>query len=242
LLQLESFLSETDAGRAQRTLLTLDRHGFAGLVLTGGFAVETHCLLAGLGHIMRPLVDVDFLVDGFEQIPRSMSDDFLFRHIHPHDPPAKTLLQAVDQKTSVRVDVFRAYGAETKRAIKLKIFGTTRWVIGCEDLAARAARLSLDLAQDKPVPAKYARDFLRLLSAVETRNVEPIWDEHRKPDHPATFGEASSLLTELIPARGHLQGPIVYSVDVESACPRCEPTANFPLADPRQMLSLIGYC
>jgi hypothetical protein len=241
-VRFESFLSATDAKRAQIALRTLDRHGFAELVMTGGFAVETHRVLGGRQPIARPLVDIDFLVDRFEQIPRSMSGDFLFLHVHPYDPPAKTLLQAVDQETSVRVDVFGAYGSETERAIKLDIFGSPRRLITRQDLVARAARLSLDLVRNKPVTGKYTRDFLRLLPLVEAKDVEQIWPEHRKPDHPTTFAEASSLLTELIPARADLQGSPVYSVDAERPCPRCESTASFPLANRHRMLTLLGYC
>jgi tartrate dehydratase beta subunit/fumarate hydratase class I family protein len=55
---------------------------------------------------VRSLNDIDFIVDSFEHIPQSLAGEFLFRHVHPFDPPGKTLVQSIDPETMVRVDVF----------------------------------------------------------------------------------------------------------------------------------------
>lgn len=55
--------------------------------------------------------DIDFVTDSFDCIPESLADDFLFRHVHPFDPPGKTILQFIDAESALRVDVFRACGA-----------------------------------------------------------------------------------------------------------------------------------
>jgi hypothetical protein len=239
---LDSFLSPADDKRAQRTLQKLNRHGFAALVLTGGFAIELHRIRRGFSPMLRPLHDIDFLADTFGAIQTSLRSEFLFLHVHPNDPPAKTLLQSVDPEMTVRVDVFRAYGDEMKRAISVDAFGETVRVIGLEDLVARTARLSMDLASNTTMPAKHARDFLRLLPLVETEAVERVWQEHRKPGHATSFIETANRLTHLIHSRPDLQIVLEYSHDAEQICPRCEPTADFQLADPGRILSLLGYC
>jgi|SRR5580658_6071406 hypothetical protein len=109
-MSLARFPTEADADRAERTFRKLRRHNIAPLALTGGFAFELHLMERGSPAQMRPLNDIDFLVDSFDDIPKTLSGDFIFRHVHPHDPPAKTLLQCVDPETAVRVDVFRACG------------------------------------------------------------------------------------------------------------------------------------
>jgi hypothetical protein len=241
LLHLSSFLSPPDAARAAATLARLDRHGFTQTVLTGGLAVEAHCAFGGGTARPRAFTDIDFLVAEFDQIPCSLASDFLFRHVHPDDPPAKTLLQAVDPRSAVRVDVFRAYGREIERAILLPLESMRR-AIGIEDLVARAARLCLDLADGNPVPAKHAFDFLRLLPLAVALNLEEIWREHRKPSHPETFREAASLLSELIRSRTDLLREVTFSRDPEQACARCAATGSFPLADPRRIVAILGYC
>ncbi|MGA2534895.1 MAG: hypothetical protein ABSF53_02680 [Terracidiphilus sp.] len=250
-------MSGSDAERARRTIERLRRHGVGSLVLTGGMAMELQMLRLGFHAGPRPLNDIDFVADSFDDIPKTLSADFLFRHVHPHDPPAKTLLQCVDPETAVRVDVFRAYGKTTERSIPIELCGEAMQVVCVEDLVARTARLCMDLSSDEPMPAKHARDFLRLLLLVNSRDpgrrdrgrseigphdMESIWQEHRKPQHPQSFTVTADLLRKLIESRRDLQIVPVYNRDVDARCARCEESKAFPLADAGMILSLLGYC
>jgi len=76
------------------------------------------------------------------------------------------MLQAVDPDSAVRVDVFRAYGRVMSRTSSADGPAGAIRLISLDDLTARAARLSLDLACGVPVARKYARDFLRLAERV----------------------------------------------------------------------------
>lgn len=240
-MELAKFLSATDAQHAQTTLAKLRHHGLDSLALTGGFAIELQLLRRGFPVGMRPLNDIDFLADTFGDIPATLSRDFIFRHVHPHDPPGKTLLQSVDPETAVRVDVFRAYGREMERAQAVEIDGIRMRMVALEDLIARAARLCLDFAFETPMPAKHARDFLRLAPLADA-GIEAVWQDHRKPNHPASFAEAEATLAELIPSRKDLQIDLEYSRDVHRQCSRCEATDVFPLADGERVVALLGYC
>ena len=53
----------------------------------------------------------------------TLGRNFLLRHVHPDDPPNKTLLQAVDPELGVRIDVFRVYGFEMKRLFQIELDG-----------------------------------------------------------------------------------------------------------------------
>ncbi len=241
-IHLQEFLAPSDADRASRAFLKLLRHDIHELALTGGLAVEIHRISRGCRPSVRTLNDIDFITESFDSIPRSLAGSLLFRHIHPLDPPGKTLLQCVDAENSLRVDIFRAYGGESRRTSMADLaFGAIR-LISLEDLVARSARLALDLANDAPTPAVHAIDFLRLVELSEAREVESVWPDHRKPGQPATFAEASYMLNDIIPSRRHLLIARNYSQDTAAQCPRCSDTAAFRLADPEIVLSLMGYC
>ena len=236
------FLSPCDEPRARRTLEALRRHATHRWVLTGGMAIELHMLRHGCATSSRPLNDLDFLVNTFDEIPPTLSDDLLFRHVHPLDPPAKTLLQAVNPQTKVRVDVFRAYGDIVSRAVPVELYGSEMPVISGEDVAARCARLCIGLATGEQVPAKRARDFLRLLRLTSRSKIEPIWQEHRKANHPHSFREVAALLRDLFIARQELLTTPQYSQDLHAHCARCVHSAYFPLASAARIHSLLGYC
>jgi hypothetical protein len=238
----DTALSEFDRARAEQTFRKLLRHDVSRWALTGGLATEAHLERCGGEATIRPLHDIDFIVSSFDCIPASLADDFLLRHVHPDDPPGKTLVQCVDPETAVRVDVFRAYGGVMDRVLAIELPSGSFRIISLEDLTARAARLSWDLAANVPVSPKYARDFLRLLDIVSMDRVEPAWREHRKSHGPERFSDASREIRRLISTRPKLLVSPVYSTDVDASCERCQDTMALPLGDAGRMLELLGYC
>lgn len=242
-MNLDRALAPADADRATRTLRRLARLDLSRFVLAGGIAIDLQLTACDTQPLTRPLHDIDFLIDSFHQIPRYLANDLLLRHVHPHDPPAKTLLQGVDPATSVRIDIFRACGNETARAEPITLAGIPLRVVAIEDLLARHARLCCDLLGSHPVAPKFTRDFLRLLDLnVPNTAIEPVWQEHRKPSQPASFAETVSALRHAIRERRDLLVPPVYSTDVLEVCPRCRATPDFPLAPAQEILSHLGYC
>ena len=96
--------------------------------------------------------------------------------------------------------------------------------------------------EGKPIAPKYARDFLRLIELVTTDEVECIWQEHRIYQSPESFADTVQKLRRVIASRPDLLVPPTYSTNVNEACPRCQGAEAFPLADPRRILSILGYC
>jgi len=239
---IQRFLSIADSTRAFHTLRKLALHDVSRWLLVGGLAVEFHCLLIGHPPVIRHLNDIYFVAPAFECIPESLARDFLFRHVHPFDPPGKAIMQLVDADTTLRVDVFRADGGIMSRAISVDVPFGPLGVISVEDVVAHTARLLLDLDASLPVPTKHADDYLRLAELVKSSNMESAWHDHRKPTHPKTFGETNILVKRLITNRGDLLISPDYSKDAAEICRRCVPTPPFQLADPKVVLSLLGYC
>jgi len=241
-VMFDRFLADLDLDRAERTFRKLARHDISRWALTGGFAAELHIGQRGASQSIRTLHDIDFIVGSFDCIPESLGGDFLLRHVHPFDPPGKTLLQCVDPETKVRVDVFRAYGSVMQRVSAADRSAGLPSMISLQDLTARAARLSWDLSANLPIAPKYAKDFLRLLAIVKTDEVEVAWKEHRKPNAPESFADAALELRKLIESRADLLVTPTHSLDVNALCERCKDRAAFHLADPERIFSLLGYC
>ena len=238
----QQFLSAPGAGRVSTLFRKLARHDIRHWAITGGLAVEIHCLRLGRPSSPRTLNDVDFIAESFDGVPESLGNDFLIRHVHPLAPPGKTMLQFIDPESALRADVFRASDRTMHRASVLEFPERALRLISLEDLLARTARLALALAEAVPTPAKHAVDFLRLAELIDPAAVEAAWQDHRKPKHPAGFHETNLLLRDLIPASRSLLITPEHSKDIEQVCPRCAPTAAFPLADPKMVFSVIGYC
>jgi hypothetical protein len=237
---LERFLSSNDQDRAQRVIQKLARHDPRSWVLTGGLAVEIHHVRRGAEPVRRPLNDIDFLAPSFDCLPEDLHKTFLFRHVHPFDPPGKTMLQAIDVDEAVRIDVFNDGGVASGRADTLSLSGWETQIVSVEDLLARMARMTLNLAHGETVPPKHARDFFRLSKLADLERMEKVWPYHRRENHPASFREAHDLLRGLIPYRQKLLITPAYSTAFE-ICERCIPTPYFQLADPKRLFSILGY-
>lgn len=230
------------AGRALGALEKLRRHDTNESALTGGLAFEIHGTRLGLDAPLRPLNDLDFVAASFDLLPDALARDFLFRHIHPLAASGKMMVQLIDPENALRIDVFRAQGATMSRTVRIDVARRPLEVVSIEDLIARAARLLLDLAGGAPVAAKHARDYIRFIECVVPDRIEAAWRDHRKPGHPAVFADAEALVDELISARGDLLIVPRYSQDPHAHCLQCLPTPAFQLADPKTVLSLLGYC
>jgi hypothetical protein len=239
---IHQILRTVDSQRAFITLQKLALHKASRWALVGGLAVEFHCLRGGHTPSVRHLNDIDFVVSSFDDIPESLAREFLFPHVHPFDPPGKMLMQFVDANTSLRVDLFRAYGGIMCRTIPVALPSGPLQVISVEDATARAARLLLDLDAGVPVSAKHADDYFRLVELVKLPGVETAWQDHKKPGHPLTFRETDKLVKSLIAARRDLLISPEYSRNAAEVCPRCMRTPPFPVADANVVLSLLGYC
>jgi len=139
----------------------------------------------------------------------------------------------------------RDVGALLQRAkFALPVTDVDRIVVRA-DISARLAEsfeTALELADGVPVQAKHANDYLRLVERVSPAEMEAAWPDHRRPSHPAEFREARAVLRNLIPARPDLLTVPEYSRNAEAICARCHPVTGFPLADPRTILALLGYC
>jgi hypothetical protein len=92
-------------GSGLPTVRKLTEHDISDWALTGGLAVETHIQNGRHKPCIRALNDLDFITGEFKGIPTSLAADFVFTHVHPLDPPGKTILQLIDRDTSLRIDV-----------------------------------------------------------------------------------------------------------------------------------------
>jgi len=241
-LVIKQVLNTGDSERAFNTLRKLALHEVSRWVLVGGLAVEFHCLRGGHAPLIRRLNDIDFAAPAFDSIPETLTREFLFRHVHPFDPPGKTMMQLVDADTALRVDLFRAHGGIMSRTISVDLPSGPLQVISVEDALAHAARLLLDLYASVPVPPKHFGDYLRLSELVKPSDVETAWQDHRKPIHPVTFRETNTLINSLVATRRNLLINPEYSRNAAEICLRCVRTTPFQLADPSVVLSLLGYC
>ena len=241
-MELDEIFAPRDAARLERTLQRLAAYQLPHWAVTGGVAVEFHLARRGGGPITRVLHDIDFIVASFENIPPQWAQGLLLRHVHPEDPPGKTLLQGVQPDTEVRVDVFRAYGNKIERAEPVTIAGLLFRVVSFHDLVARDTRLNWDLVTGGEVAPKFARDFLRMIDFLEPEAAQNIWLEHRTPGMPESFAETVLQAQQEIIVRPHLLIEPVYSMDVAAVCARCRVVEDFPLAPASRILSILGYC
>src|SRR4051794_33467031 len=157
---IPSFLTADDRDRVFRTIRKLAEHDISDWALTGGLAVEMHIQNGGHTPCIRALNDLDFITREFEGIPISLAGEFLFRHVHPLDPPGKTILQLIDGDTSLRVDVFRAYGATMSRTTNAELGSIAVRLISLEDLAETPVFAAETMLGLLPTAAFYSRNSL----------------------------------------------------------------------------------
>lgn len=238
----EHFLAEADVRRVGACLAMLRRCEVTGWALTGSVAIDLRLIEKGNQVRRRALNDLDFATPSFDTVPNTLGTVFLFRHLHPFDPPNKVIAQFVSSELALRVDVFRTHPEVMNRARSVQTeFGAIH-TLSLADLIARAARLALPLADRQPVLSKHARDFLRLAKVANFEDVEHAWPEHRRMGDPESFQETATLLQQVVSQSSDLLVSPTYSQKVSGLCSRCAPVDGLELANPEAILSILGYC
>jgi hypothetical protein len=186
--------------------------------------------------------DIDLVVPSFAAIPQTLCDEFLCIHVHPNAEPGRLILQLVAPGEPIRIDIFSAVGKTLSRAVQGKVGDHAVRFVSMEDLASRLARTLLDLGRDKPVPAKFANDFRPIVDRLDRKAVEIAWQDHRADDDPESFDEACNQIAVLLALHDDLLIEQEYSKDADAVCSRCDANAGFPIASPRAILGILGYC
>jgi hypothetical protein len=106
----------------------------------------------------REVADVDFVARRMDAVAPSVARDFLVSHYHVVQPGvAKAIVQLVDPKTRLRVDLFPDLAGAVGRAQRALVGGALLLVITAADLLAHKLALL-----SKRVDEKHWRDAVAL--------------------------------------------------------------------------------
>lgn len=236
---IEAVLAPADARRVAATLGRLARAGLRDAAVTGGIAVAAHLGAATGRPALRALTHLDVVAPGGTAFSPGLNEGFLIAHVHPDARPGRMLVQAIDRRDGLRVDIFGPFGGQWMRSRPAPFLGGEVRLVSPGDLLARLASLLFDLGLSEPVPAKHARDAFALAACVDADGASTAWADHRRPRQPEAFGEALRTVSDLIRERRSL---LVAKprFDVSTACPRCRPAAGLDVAAPEAVVAAMG--
>lgn len=186
------------------------------VALAGGVAVEYHLAKAGRPALRVVPADVDLVARRVEGDAREIVRAFLVSHYHePGAGRAKALLQLVDPPARLRIDVFPDTFDALVRARSATIGGASLPVLDPRDILAHKIETIRKASAASPADPKHWRDAAAL---------------------------APLCGVVLPPLSPHLR-TAVLSTDPGAVCERCERSrsADFPLADKREIFDLLGY-
>lgn len=182
------------------------------------------------------LNDIDVVVESFDAIPESLAGQFLQHHVHPDASDGRMLLQLVDDRRALRVDLFRGLGATLPRACSCGDLT----VLSIEDLIARTTALVCGrLGRGRTLDPKHARAFRRLRGFGKREQLAAAWHDHRQ-QVPGHFDEATDEAERLLERHADLVLPDEYS-DAVPACSRCRPHGRFQPAPVERIVDVLGY-
>jgi hypothetical protein len=229
-------LDRVDAPRVTEVIAALFDHGLR-FGLTGSLAIEAQLLAHGRPVSTRQVNDIDLVVESFESIPQSLAGHFLQHHVHPEAADGRTLLQLIDTRHRLRVDLFGALGATLSRVAWFD--GVA--LLSSEDLIARTTALVCGrLGRGRCLDPKHAVAFRRLRELGQHERLAQAWDDHRQ-QIAGTIGEASREAERLLDARAQLLVPDEYSAHTPP-CARCRTHGAFRPAPRERIVAMLGYC
>jgi len=235
----ESLLNASDASRATAVVECILGHGLP-CALTGGLAIGAQLRARGCSVGAGKLNDVDLVVPGMSSIPESLAADFLQNHVHATAPEGKTLIQLVDPRHKVRVDLFRVFGSTLSRVERLDAETGALDVLGIEDLVARTtAHVCMSLRRGLTIDVKHVRAFELLQGIGQYEKLAEAWSDHHQ-DVPGTIDEASQEAVRLLIKRPDLVIVEEYGASA-MPCDRCSEYGAFKPAPSELIGDILGY-
>ena len=235
----ESVLNRDDAHRATEALRRMSDRGLE-FAITGSLALDAQLAVNGVPGSRRALHDIDIVVRDVVSLPDGLADGLLVNHAHPRATEGKLVLQLVDPGLRLRIDVFRAFGETLQRAMRLEDETGDMTVVAIEDLRARfTAHVIASLGRGLEIDRKYVASFRRLQRRGEPAKLDRAWRDHRQ-DFAGSIAQATEEAQGLIVRRPELLVDEHYGPQSEP-CVRCAAFGTFRLADPDDVLAILGY-
>jgi hypothetical protein len=235
-----ALLHPDDARRASDAVAAVLAHGLR-CALTGGLAIAAQLRPHGRSIAPRRLNDIDLVVEGFASIPASLAAAFLQHHVHPDAVDGRTLLQLIDQRRALRIDLFRELGSTLDRAARLDDETGGLHVVSVEDLVARTTALVCGrLRRGRSLDVKHASAFNHLIGLGRPEVLVAAWNDHRQ-QVPGDFEHASAEAAHLLVTYPELIVVEKYSTS-PTPCDRCREHGLFRPAPPVRIVEILGYC
>ena len=192
----------------------VDRRAIA---LAGSVAIEVHLASRSLPRLRPVLTDVDFVATNAEVVSPSVTTAFMVSHFHrPHTGYSKFMLQLVDPKSRLRVDVFPGQADLIQRARTHDVGGVRVRVLDLDAVLDHKLTVLAGASELRPIDPKHFDDA-QLLGRLLGRQVGEL---------PETVLRREEYLT-----------------DTAVRCSRCEGSFDsaFPLAPKERIFDVLGY-
>jgi len=204
-----------DILRLDETIARLAPHLAATpFALTGGIAIDFHLVAARRTPSREHIADLDLVVGRLDAIAPAVTADFLISHYHTTGPDTKPMLQLVDPRTRLRIDLFPDTDGALDHATRIAIGRTGLLVLSVRSILEHKVRVLRTSTPARPVDPKHLSDA-KVLADIARMVIPPL--------RPAL-------------------APQTYSTDVDARCARCERsrTPAFSLAPKAEIFALLG--
>src|SRR5204862_4520609 len=109
---------------------------------------------------------------------------FFVSHFHPSRGRGKIILQLVDERHRVRIDLFTPYSPSLmSRVLSSELFGIVCRFVSAEDLTARLLAVLYGVTTGEHVDPKYYDKFSLISEFADMDTVREIWSDYRKTDY-----------------------------------------------------------
>ena len=232
-------------GERKRTSLFLDkllRHfspdNFA---IVGGLAIRYHIMKRDLPYPERSLNDLDIIIKDINDIPPSVTKDFLIAEWHPPKKSGYFIVKLVDPETKIKADIFPFGPDSTKRFINLPFMGYTINVASIEDQLVKTVfdiqRIS---AQNKVDPKQFS-DAKLLMKIADLKLANQVWKDQSFKRYPKSITDAIDRAKNIAKKHPEWLQEQPFRKPKPFKCPDCKPPADFPLTPMEEIYKILGY-
>lgn len=210
-------------------------------ILVGGIATRYNVARAGLSFPIRPLNDVDIIIEDIDVILPTVTQDFLVYHRHPKpDYNGLFYVALIYPKAKLKVDFFD-YSNEPEKVYQVNFGDSVVHIQSSEDQLVNTAQQAQRISLKDKVDPKQISDLLLLAKASNIKCAEQIWMRKHFQKYNITLSEAIQRGVKIAEKHPEWLQVKPRRKHQPYECPDCVSAKEFPVTAMEVIYEIMGY-
>lgn len=207
--------------------------------IVGGLTIRYHLSVNNIPYTIRPLNDIDLMVEEADAVSPTVGRDFYVYHYHP-PKNGSFYIVLVDPILKIKVDIFNC-DPPLEDPIEVKFFCYKIKIRGIEDQLAKTAFDIQRISNDNKVDPKQFQYTRLLMKIANFKKADRIWKKRNYEKYPKSLLLAIKRAEKIKFEHPEWSIKKPFRRTQPYKCRNCKSTDQFKITPMKRIYKVLGY-